>query len=101
GLLLAVFFRFFPVSAGGREGSGGGRAGGGFLGGGAQLRLEVLVDPLLIEPLERIDELAVEQHAEVQVIAAGEARGARAPDDLAARDRAPLLDANLVEVPVQ
>src|SRR5262245_22153647 len=57
-----------------------------------ELGLDVLLDPLGVEPLDRIDERAVEHHAEVQVVATGQTGVAAAPQCLAAGRGLPLLD---------
>ena len=53
-----------------------------FRAGGLQTIGNGVLDPLGVEPVERLDLNAVKQDAEVQVVAPGEARGAREADDV-------------------
>src|SRR5881628_792781 len=58
---------------------------------GTDLRLDAVLDPVGVPPLPRIDRDAVQQDAEVEVVAAREARGAAAAQQIASPHRLPFL----------
>src|SRR6478736_2046037 len=72
-----------------------------FPAGFAHLAKHPIFHPLLVPPLDRVDRVAVDEHREVEMIAAGQTRHPRAADLLALRDRVADLHFERREVRVQ
>src|SRR5215831_5549432 len=66
-----------------------------------ELGLDVVVDPLLVPPLNRQHRDTIEIDAEVQVVPGGEPGLARLAERLALCNGVPLLDVDRAQVPVQ
>src|SRR5438876_7884129 len=68
---------------------------------GRETGLDVVVDPVRVPPLDRVDVDAVDHDAEVEMVAGREAGVARLADDVAALDRGPDGRRDLAQMAVE
>src|SRR5438876_9826715 len=66
-----------------------------------QLSLDAILDPVGVPPFDRVDRMAIDQHGEVQVIAASKSGHPAAPDRLAFFHRIANLDIERPEMAVE
>src|SRR5512141_3280996 len=62
------------------------------------LEFDIVADPVGVPPFHGIDEDPVDEHGEMEMIAAGQARGSRKPDGLAARHALGQRDVDLAQM---